>query len=281
MAAALIPHYRTLGKTDIRVSPLGLGTVKFGRNEKVKYPTPFDLPDEDFLAGLLADASALGINLIDTAPAYGLAEERLGRLLAGQRDAWVIAGKAGEDFVDGVSTYDFNPAAIRRSVEKSLQNLQTDYLDVLLLHATTGDEDLCRDDALIRTLADLKAEKLVRAVGLSTYSASAGLLGAEIFDVLMVAYNPVWREEESTIQSAAQNGCGILLKKIFNSGHAVAEGKGDSVKVGEDTITATFRFVFRNPAVAAAIVGTINPMHLQDNVAKFIESRLELNNPPS
>jgi len=262
MATTLIPHYRTLGKTGIKVSPLGLGTVKFGRNEKVKYPSPFDLPDEDVLANLLAEARALGINVIDTAPAYGLAEERLGRLLTGQRDDWVIVGKAGENFSGGISSYDFSPAAIRRSVENSLQKLQMDYLDVLLLHATTGDEALCHNNALLKTLADLKAEKLVRAVGLSTHSVAAGLAGAKIFDVLMVAYSPGWRAEASVIQVAAENGCGILLKKIFNSGHAVTDNA--------DMVLETFKFVFANPAVAAAIVGTINPHHLRDNVAKLM-----------
>lgn len=270
MAATLIPHYRTLGKTGIRVSPLGLGTVKFGRTEKVKYPTPFDLPDENFLTDLIAQAKSLGINLIDTAPAYGLAEKRLGRLLAGQRADWVIAGKAGENFENGESHYDFTPAAIRRSVEKSLQNLQTDYLDVLLLHATQGDADLCRDDALLKTLADLKSEKLVRAVGMSTYSVEAGLLGAEIFDVLMIGYNLGWRAEEPVIQAAAQNGCGILLKKVFNSGHAIAEDRGQKTEDRDDIVLETFKFIFQNPAVAAAIVGTINPKHLCENVEKLL-----------
>lgn len=257
MATTLKPFYRPLGKTGIDVSPLGLGTVKFGRTEKVKYPGAFDLPDEDALAELLADARALGINLIDTAPAYGLAEERLGRLLAGQRKAWVIVGKAGENFSGGESHYDFTPAAIRRSVENSLQKLNTDYLDVLLLHATQGDEALCHDDALLKTLAEIKSQGLTRAVGISTHSIVAGLAAAEIFDVVMVSYSPEWRAEEPVIAAAAQNGCGVLLKKIFNSGHAAAG------------ISETFKFVFANPAVASAIIGTINPAHLHENVEKL------------
>jgi len=246
----------------MHVSPLGLGTVKFGRNEKVKYPTPFDLPDEDSLATLLSIARALGINLIDTAPAYGLAEERLGRLLAGQRSDWVIVGKAGENFSNGESSYDFTPGAIQRSVENSLRNLKTGYLDVLLLHATQGDEALCHDDALLKTLADMKANGMIRAVGLSTYSTVAGLLGAKIFDVLMVAYNLAWRSEECVIEAAAEYGCGILLKKILNSGQAVHERS-------TDIISDTFRFIFDKNPVAAAVVGTINPAHLNDNVEKL------------
>ncbi len=262
MAATLKDFYRPLGKTEIQISPLGLGTVKFGRNEKVKYPTAFDLPNEDALAELLALAKSLGINLLDTAPAYGLSEQRLGWLLQGQRKDWVIVGKAGEHFADGVSTYDFSPDAVRRQVEQSLHALQTDYIDVLLLHATDGDEALCRDDALLKTLAQLKSEKLVRAAGLSAKSAAAGEAGAGIFDVMMLSYSPDWRGEEAAIATAAQHDCGVLLKKIFNSGHAVHGN--------EDNVTKTFEFIFANPGVHGAIVGTINPANLRGNAEKLL-----------
>lgn len=268
MANTLKDFYRPLGKTGIEVSPLGLGTVKFGRNEKVKYPTAFDLPDEDALAELLVLAKSLGINLLDTAPAYGLSEQRLGRLLAGQRVDWVIVGKAGESFADGVSYYDFTPSAVRRQVENSLKELNTDYMDVLLLHATDGDDALCRDAALLKTLQQLKSEKLVRAVGLSAKTVAAAEAGAEIFDVMMLTYSPEYRTEESAIAKAAQNNCGVLLKKIFNSGHAVHGAAGN--------VTKTFEFIFANPGVHAAIVGTINPDHLRANaeaLAAVLSSR--------
>ncbi len=81
---------RDLGGTGIRVSSLGLGTVKFGRNEQVKYPRAFQLPDDRQIRALLELAIDLGINLLDTAPAYGSSMERLGKLLPGPRERWVI-----------------------------------------------------------------------------------------------------------------------------------------------------------------------------------------------
>ena len=80
--------HRPLGDTGLAVSPLGLGTVKFGRDQGVKYPSGFTIPDDHEAADLLALAHDLGINLIDTAPAYGRSEERLGPLLRGQREHW-------------------------------------------------------------------------------------------------------------------------------------------------------------------------------------------------
>ena len=119
---------KPLGSTGLLISPLGLGTVKFGRNTGVKYPSPFDIPEEGELEALLWLARGLGINLLDTAPAYGASEERLGRLLQGRREEWVIVGKAGEEFEGGVSRYDFTPAAIEASLHRSLKRLKTEYL---------------------------------------------------------------------------------------------------------------------------------------------------------
>lgn len=77
--------HRPLGDTGLIVSPLGLGTVKLGRDQGVKYPNGFTIPDDAAARALLDQARALGINLIDTAPAYGVSEQRLGPLLRGQR----------------------------------------------------------------------------------------------------------------------------------------------------------------------------------------------------
>jgi hypothetical protein len=113
--------HRPLGSTGLLVSPLGLGTVKLGRDQGVKYPNGFTIPGDDEARLLLAQARELGINLIDTAPAYGRSEERLGPLLRGQRDEWVIVSKVGEEFDDGQSRFDFSAAHTRRSVERSLR----------------------------------------------------------------------------------------------------------------------------------------------------------------
>ena len=113
---------RALGRTGLQVSPVGLGTVKFGRNQQVKYPRGFDLPDDAHLRDLLAVARELGINLLDTAPAYGSAEERLGALLD-HADDWVIVTKVGEAFEHGASRFDFSAAGTRASVERSLRRV--------------------------------------------------------------------------------------------------------------------------------------------------------------
>ena len=132
---------RALGATGINVSVLGLGTVKLGRDQEVKYPQGFKIPDDAAVCDLLALTRDLGINFIDTAPAYGNSEERLGQLLDNSND-WVIMTKVGEIFENGKSAFDFTAAHTRMSVERSLKRLKRDFLDMVLVHSDGNDLSL-------------------------------------------------------------------------------------------------------------------------------------------
>ena len=249
---------RRLGATGLAVSPVGLGTVKFGRDRGVRYPTAFRLPDDAAIRALLAAAREEGVNLLDTAPAYGLAEERLGRLLD-DRDRWVLVGKAGERFADGRSSFDFSAAGLEASVEASLARLRTDRLDVLLLHAGDDDVDLVARDEPFEALARLKAAGKARAVGISSKSVAAGLAAVARVDVLMLAWNEADHSQLPVMQAAAAAGRGVLVKKPLDSGHAAAGGAG--------AIAAAWRSALAQPAVAAAVAGTLSVDHLRQNCA--------------
>ncbi len=250
---------RPLGSTGLLVSPLGLGTVKLGRDQGVKYPSGFRIPDDTEAAALLDQAQALGINLIDTAPAYGRSEERLGPLLAGQRDAWVIVSKVGEEFEDGQSRFDFSPAHTRRSVERSLQRLQTDRLELVLVHSDGHDVEVLRDSGVYETLAELKREGKILAFGLSGKTVEGGLLALAAGDCAMVTYNLNEQSERPVLDYAAAHGKGILIKKALASGHAC-------LAPGEDPVRKSFELIFGHPGTTSAIIGTINPVHLAHNV---------------
>lgn len=243
---------RKLGQTGIETSVLGLGTVKFGRNEGVKYPQGFEIPDEATLVNLLALARDLGINTLDTAPAYGSSEERLGRLLEGRRKDWIIVGKAGEEFENGVSSYHFTPEHFRMSLERSLRRLRTDYIDVLLIHSDGNDLDILGNAALIETLLDFRQRGLVRAVGASTKTVAGGIRALELLDVVMATYTPDYTDEKPVLDYARDHGKGAILKKALSSGHAQDMGKA-------------LAFSLSHPGVSSIIVGTINPDHLRAN----------------
>ncbi|WP_028694987.1 aldo/keto reductase [Pseudomonas cremoricolorata] len=253
-------HHRPLGSTGLKVSPLGLGTVKLGRDQGVKYPTGFTIPGDDEARLLLAQARDLGINLIDTAPAYGRSEKRLGPLLRGQRDAWVIVSKVGEEFEAGHSRFDFSAAHTRRSVERSLQRLETDRLELVLVHSDGNDLDILEHSEVYQTLAALKQEGKILAFGLSGKTAAGGLKALEQGDCAMVTYNLKEQDERPVIDYAARHGKAILVKKALASGHVC-------LAPGVDPVRASFELLFNHPGVSSAIVGTINPLHLAHNVA--------------
>ncbi|MBL3601073.1 MAG: aldo/keto reductase [gamma proteobacterium endosymbiont of Lamellibrachia anaximandri] len=248
---------RPLGTTGIQVSPLGLGTVKFGRNEQVKYPSSFEIPDDTAVRNLLALSRELGINLIDTAPAYGSSEQRLGRLLPGSRDEWVIVTKVGESFEQGHSSFDFSARATRECIEQSLRSLRTDYLDVVLIHSHGGDLEILRQEDVLETLRDLQRRGLVRAIGMSSKTVEGGLLVVQECDLVMATCNLDYNDELPVLTAAARANKGVLVKKGLMSGF-VKDAEG---------VSRSMSFIFSQPGVSSMIAGTINPAHLRSNVA--------------
>ena len=240
------------------MSLLGLGTVKIGRNTGVKYPSAFDLPNDDAVRSLLMQARDHGINLIDTAASYGESEVRLGQLLPGPRDDWVIVSKAGEHFDGTTSTFNFSPEGIRASVERSLSRLRIDELDGLLIHSDGNDIERIREDGVLDTLASLKSAGLVRAVGMSTKTLEGARLAMPASDMLMLTLHRDDTSQLPVIREALAAGVGVLVKKAFASGHAAH----DSVGGAHDAL----RFVLDAADVSSIVVGTINPEHLAANV---------------
>ena len=242
---------RPLGGSGLMVSALGLGTVKFGRNTGVCYPKTYDLPSDTQIADLLATAKPWGINLLDTAPAYGTSESRLGEALAGQRDDWVVCSKAGEEF-DGIrSRHDFTEDAILRSVARSLARLRSDTLDILLLHSDGRAVADIEAAGAFRALARLRREGVVRAVGFSGKSAAEARAALNRCDVLMCAINPGYRDEVPVAGEAARCGAGILVKKPLARGF-----EGDATTVAEIACLT---------GVSSVVVGTTAPDHLAAN----------------
>jgi aryl-alcohol dehydrogenase-like predicted oxidoreductase len=249
---------RDLGSTGIRVSPIGLGTVKIGRDQQVKYPKGFTIPDDNAVRSLLSLAQELGINLIDTAPAYGNSEERLGKLLPDNKD-WVIVTKVGEIFENGQSSFDFSASTTRASVERSLKRLGREYVDVVLVHSDGNDKRIIEHEEVLEELARLKQEGLLRAYGMSTKTLEGGLWVVDHADVVMATCNLSETQDLPVIEAAAKKNKGVLVKKGLQSGHA-------DVSAGGPGIEDSMRFIFSHAGVSSMIAGTINPGHLRQNV---------------
>lgn len=249
---------RKLGNTGLDVSVLGLGTVKFGRNTDVKYPYHFTIPSDAEVANLLALTKDHGINLLDTAPAYGNSEERLGKLLGNARKDWIIVGKAGEEYINSQSNYDFRKDKILDSIKRSLTRLKTDYIDVLLIHSNGDDVDIINKYDVFETLNIAKKQGLIRFGGMSTKTIEGGLLTLQHSDVAMVWYSQSHTEESLIIDQAYNNNKGILVKKALDSGNTVS--------------TNPLQFVLKHPGVNCIVIGSINQQHILDNIKQTLSS---------
>src|SRR3954469_22932692 len=117
-------QYRTLGRTGIKVSPYALGTLMLGAPDA----------DEADSIRLIHKALDAGINLLDTADAYGTSEEVVGKALKGRRDDVVLATKVGRPTGDGPNQQGGSRRRIMAAVEHSLRRLQTDYIDLYQIH---------------------------------------------------------------------------------------------------------------------------------------------------
>ena len=248
---------RRLGRSAIEVSPIGFGSFKIGRNTGVKYPQAYDLPDDDAVARLVDGLLELEINYIDTAPAYGLSEERLGAVLAGRRGDLVLSTKVGETFDNGRSTYDFSADGIRESVQRSLQRLHTETIDIVFIHSDGDDMRILAETDAVPTLTALRDEGVIRAIGLSGKTVEGARAALSWSDVLMVEYNDHDRTHAGVIAEAARLGVGIVVKKGLSSGRLSPE--------------PAIRFVLGTTGVGSLVVGSLNLEHIRDNVTVAAE----------
>jgi aryl-alcohol dehydrogenase-like predicted oxidoreductase len=149
---------RILGPSGLRVSQLCLGTATFGQ--------PTWGCDESESRSILDRFFELGGNFIDTANTYGegASERMLGRLLAGRRDKVVLGTKYTASIDEDVNASGNHRKSLVRSLERSLRSLQTDYVDVLWVHAWDG---VTAIDELMRALDDQVRAGKVLAVGIS------------------------------------------------------------------------------------------------------------------
>ncbi|MGK0259152.1 MAG: aryl-alcohol dehydrogenase-like predicted oxidoreductase [Candidatus Azotimanducaceae bacterium] len=245
-------RHRAFGNTGFSTAQLALGLVKLGRTEGLKYSGTTTIPSDAEARELFAKAQDLGINLLDTAPAYGNSEERLGTLLRGQRDQWLVSTKVGEAFDGRNSSYDFSAEACEKSVERSLKRLQTDYLDIVLIHSDGSDLDILQNHGTLEVLLTLKKAGKIRAVGMSHKTVAGAELAIEQgADVLMATLNPGYTDELGVIEAAAQAGVGVLIKKALSSGHGQA---------------SDLAWVAEQSGVGSIVIGTTNLDHLEQNV---------------
>jgi aryl-alcohol dehydrogenase-like predicted oxidoreductase len=218
-------RYRTLGNTGIQISEIGFGAWTIGSDW-------WGHIDDDEAVRLLHRAQDLGITYFDTADQYGegRSERLIGRAFKGRRDRVVIGGKFGYDFYanrqrEGHSELpqNFDPSFIRFALEQSLERLQTDYLDLWLVHNVRM--STIEDDAVWRTLDELQHEGKVRHYGVALGPAigweAEGLqaLRTRPLDAMQIIYNMLEQDPaRSFFPVAEERGAGLLVRVPHSSG---------------------------------------------------------------
>ena len=232
--AQLTMKYRTLGKTGINVSVIGLGTWQFGG----EWGKAFGAAE---VTAMLATAREVGINLIDTAECYGdhLSESLIGSALAGgsigRREDWVIATKFGHTFHGHLNRTDDRSASdVARQLEASLRALRTDYLDLYHFHSVRDGEF---DNTELRSVLDKAVrEGKVRHIGNSISNSGAAGDGSYQVDAstaahvaaIQIVYNRLDRKPEASIlPSAARQGLGVLARVPLASGFLSGKYRAD------------------------------------------------------
>jgi aryl-alcohol dehydrogenase-like predicted oxidoreductase len=199
--------YRNLGKSSLKVSPICLGTMMFG-----------DRTDAAEAGRIVASAREAGVNFIDTADAYakGDSERVTGKLIAPDRDRWVLATKVANPMGDDPNRRGTGRKWIMAAIDESLERLGTDYVDIYYLHRDIEETPL---EETVAAMGDLIRAGKVRYLGVSNFR---GWRIAELAHVCLqlgvprpVAsqpyYNAMNRQPENDVLPAcAHHGIGVV-----------------------------------------------------------------------
>lgn len=210
-------RYRRLGRTDIEVSVVGVGTWQLGGEWGRQY-------EVGEVAGMLGRARDLGVNLVDTAECYGdhVSESLVGRAIAGSREDWVVATKFGHRYLgDHERAQQWSVAEVLAQLDRSLRALRTDYVDVYQFHS--GDDPAFDNDELWEALRGRADAGVIRHLGVSIGSATnthqvarAVDVGA---DVIQLVYSRLDTQAEAAVLPLAQrNDLGVLAREPLAGG---------------------------------------------------------------
>lgn len=274
---------RTLGKSDLSVSKMGLGCMSLGT-------------DSANAEKIIKAALDEGVNYFDTADLYnyGVNEEIVGKALASIRDQVVIATKVGNRWTENKDGWSWDPSKkyIKEAVKKSLKRLGTDYIDLYQLHGGTIDDPI---DETIEAFEELKSEGFIRYYGISSIRPNVirEYVDRSSIVSVMMQYSLLDRRPEEVMASLKENGVsvvtrgsvakGLLSDTILSIKENQWEGKeyldysSNEIKELIESIQAkllhdkrslnelALQFNLANKAVAAVVTGASTIEQIKDN----------------
>ena len=283
---------RTLGRTGLQISAFALGTVELGLDYGIDAPGHFGRPAKEDAIRLVHQALDAGINLIDTARAYGTSEEILGEALAGRRDQVVIATKFVTQGSGGVPIPgdDLRHHMIE-SLEQSLRALHTDHVDIWQIHNVDRNV-LAEIHVIAEVFADVRSAGKVRFFGGSFYGAELPLQAldlenfSDIFDVMQITYSVLdQRVADQFFPRAQEKGVGIFARSVLLKGALTERAEHlpqhlqelrlrsrafrelvTAAKLGATPAQAAIAFALAQSAIHAVLIGVRTEEELRSNL---------------
>ncbi len=206
---------RHLGSTNLRVSALSLGTVELGLDYGFTASGKAERPSEAEAAALLERAVEAGVNLFDTAPAYGGSERLLGRVLGRRSDVLVATKVETPREGKGQALNE----AVAASLTASLKNLGRQSLDIVQLHNATV--EVLAGGEMAAALLKAREEGLVRFLGATVYTEAEALAAVDSgwVEILQVPYSLLNQQMARRVFAAAQRaGLGLVVRSVFLQG---------------------------------------------------------------
>ncbi len=268
---------RELGRTGLKITPLGLGLAEISRQDKMG-------GDISSAATVLNEALDNGINFLDTAACYGDTEALIGETVSHRRDEYVLATKAGHAVADAPGE-SWTRETIEHSIDRSLRLLQTDYVDIVQLH-TCDVEVLEQGDVIDALVRAREAGKTRFASYSGDNDAAKWAVESGIFATLQTSYNLVDQHARTKglFDMAQAAGMGVILKRPVANGtwwkdespypyadeysrrSQAMRAAGPFEHEPEDKVLLVTGFALAEPAVTTIITGTHNVDHLKSNI---------------
>lgn len=271
---------RILGKTGLKVSVLGFGGSEIG----------FEGPGVDTVSMLLNTALDNGLNVVDTGECYGDSEELIGKTLSGRRKDFNLFTKTGH--ASGMDLPDWDPRLIETQIDRSLQRLKTDRVEVLHLHSCSL--EILKQGDVIAALRKVKQAGKARFIGYSgDGQAAAYAITCGAFDTLQTSLNIFDQSPiDTNLPLARQHNMGVICKRpIGNAVWRHATKPADSfnhrywdrcqvlrygfLSDAGQAVSTALRFTLSQDGVHTAIVGTKNPEHWKSNATLLAAGPLD------
>jgi aryl-alcohol dehydrogenase-like predicted oxidoreductase len=269
-----------LGRTNLEVTKLGFGAMEIRGVPRGRDVTA---AQADTILNAVLDS---GINYIDTSIDYGLSEGFIGEFISNRRDEYFLASKCGcmttgPTVPSGSQPHVYTKENIVLGIEQSLRKMKTDYLDVVQFHGSPTQETL-EENGSVETLLALKEQGKIRHIGMSgTLPNLPKQIDMGVFDVLQIPYSALERQHEDLISKAAGADIGNVIRGGVAKGDPGESGVpqpdpwttfekaglDELLDEGESRTDFLLRFTLSHPGMHTTIVGTLNPDHLNQNVA--------------